>query len=65
MILHGDMKTSWIQKSSLGRSVSIVGGHVIMLKTFTYRISKKLNLEKLNFINKLLISFFYILRKHL
>jgi len=36
-----------------------------MLKTFTYGISKKSNLEKSNFINKLLISFFYILRKHL
>jgi hypothetical protein len=65
MILHGDVKTSWIQKSSLGRSVGIVGGHVIMLKIFRYEISNKSNSEISNFINKLLISFFYILRKHL
>jgi len=46
MIQHGDVKTSWIQKSSLGRSVGIVGGPVTMLKIFEYEILKKSNLEK-------------------
>ena len=46
MIPHGDVKTSWILKSSLGRSVGIVGGPVTMLKIVGYEILEKSNSKK-------------------